>query len=80
MMKTYDVTCPDCGEDFEVEMDPATEEECVDCPECLGEFDWEYIEDTDTVELIPYEIDDTPLADDDDAPLADDDEEEDELA
>lgn len=75
MLKTYDVTCPDCEEDFEVELDPLTEEECIECPECLGEFDWEHIEDTDTIELIPYEEDEI-----DGTPLADEDAEEDELA
>jgi hypothetical protein len=68
MMKTYDVTCPDpyCNEDFEVELDPETEDCCIECPECLGEFDWEQT-DTDTVELMPNEEDE----EDDGNPLLD---------
>ena len=72
MLKTYDVTCPDspfCGEEFEVELDPETEENCVDCPFCGAEFDWEHDQATDTITLVPNgeddEIDETPLADDD---------------
>ena len=68
MLKTYDVTCPDCDEDFEVEMDPVTEEGCIECPECFGEFDFYYDPDTDTITVLPNEedeIDSTLLVDDD---------------
>ena len=60
MTKTYDVTCPDtpfCGEEFEVEMDPATEEDCIECPHCGEEFDWEHDPATDTVTLLPNDDD-----------------------
>jgi hypothetical protein len=71
MTKTYDVTCPDspfCGEEFEVELDPATEEDCIECPFCGAEFGWDHDTVTDTITLVPNEddeIDETPLADDD---------------
>jgi uncharacterized Zn-finger protein len=82
MLKTYDVTCPDklfCGAVFEVEMDPLTEEETVDCPHCGGEFDWVHEPETDTIILL-WDGDDD---DEDDALLLgdledDEDDEEDE--
>jgi hypothetical protein len=70
MTKTYDVTCPDsyCNEDFEVELDPVTETDCIECPECLEEFDWEYDTETDTIALVSNEEEenDNSLSDDDD--------------
>ena len=79
MTKTYDVTCADesCLEEFEVEMDPATEEEYVECPACWDQFDWEHDEATDTVTL--FYADDADLGADDDEE-EDYDEEEDELS
>jgi transcription elongation factor Elf1 len=80
MTKTYDVTCPDkpfCGEDFLVEMDPATEVFTVECPHCGGEFDWEHNALTDTITL--FKGDDEGDEEDESAE-DEDDEEEDELS
>ena len=73
MLKTYDVTCPNCQEEFEVDIDPATEEEYIQCPVCEDEVDWEYDAATDalTLSLLPD--------DDEDDEMDGDDEEEDEL-
>lgn len=61
MTKTYDVTCPDkpfCGEEFEViDLDPATEEDCIECPHCGQEFDWEHDSATDKITLLLDEYD-----------------------
>jgi hypothetical protein len=69
MLKTYDVTCPnpDCLEEFEVEMDPETEEEYIDCPECGEGFDWDHdpVADTITLRLDEDDEDDDILMDDD---------------
>ena len=77
MLKTYDVTCPhpDCLQEFEVEIDPETEEYCIECPECWNDFGWEYDPATDTLKLLPHPDADDEFEEDDDP----DDEEEDEL-
>ena len=71
MLKTYDVTCRDCGEDLEVDLDPETEEDCIECPNCFHQFDWYHDPATDTITLRADEYDE------DDDILMDDDEEED---
>jgi hypothetical protein len=81
-LKTYDVICPACEWDFQVSRDPAElakgDGELVECPNCFDEFEWDYDETADTLELTPYDDDkDT----DDGMGLAcedDDDEDEDE--
>ena len=74
MINTYDVTCPLCEEEFEVEIDPLTEEESIECPECLDEIDWEYDAEADAITLMPYADDDE---DEDSTPLVEEDDEED---
>lgn len=80
MLKTYDVTCPSCHEDFEVEMDPLTEKDCIECPNCYDEVDWEHDATADTVTLLPNDDDDLDEADALELSAEEGDEEEDELA
>ena len=71
MLKTYDVTCPDenfCGQEFEVvDLDPATEEDCIECPHCGQQFDWEHDPVTDTITLILDESDEEDEGEGDEA-------------
>lgn len=54
-LKTYDVVCPDCDEAFQVERDPAElakgDGDLIECPNCYTEFEWDYDETADTLEL-----------------------------
>ena len=69
-MKTYSLVCPDpdCTAEFDAELDPATlteDGDLIECPECLDEWEWEYVAETDTLTLLPDEEDeaDTMLVD-----------------
>jgi hypothetical protein len=56
-LNTYTVICPDpnCLEEFEIERDPMElargDGELVECPACLDEWEWEYDQETDTLDL-----------------------------
>lgn len=61
-MKTYTLICPDpdCAEEFDIELDPATltdDADLIECPECLEEWEWIYEEEADTLVLVP-DVDD----------------------
>ena len=62
-MKTYTLVCPDpdCAEEFDIELDPATledEGDLIECPSCLEEWEWEHDAETDALVLLPDEMDD----------------------
>ena len=63
-LKTYDVVCPDpdCTEEFQVERDPAElatgEGDLIPCPLCGEEWEWDYIQEGDTLELTGGEFED----------------------
>lgn len=61
-MKTYTLVCPDpdCAEEFDIELDPATlteDGDLIECPGCFDEWEWEYDAPTDTLSLLPDEDD-----------------------
>jgi hypothetical protein len=69
-LKTFTLVCPDpdCAEEFELELDPATlteEADLIECPACLDEWEWEYVAETDALTLLPdeEEFDETDLTD-----------------
>jgi transcription elongation factor Elf1 len=80
MLKTYDVTCPNCGHEFTVDKTDAELEDETDettCPSC-GMVALAYLEEDGTLTLVD-EYDDEDDEDEDGTPLvADDDEDEDE--
>ena len=80
-MKTFDVTCPDCGEEFEAEIPeaallPDAKPFDVDCAECGNPCGIVYDATTQTVTLESWQDDEDEL----DTPLVDgEDDEEDDL-
>ena len=60
-LSTYDVVCPGCDEEFQVQRAPVElaqgEGDLIECPGCVNQFEWDYDEDTDTLELCPIEYD-----------------------
>lgn len=80
-LKTYAVTCPDCDADFTVERDPAElangNGDLIECPNCFDEFEWDYDQEADTLELTPYD-DDEDEAEDMELTCEDEDDEDDE--
>jgi hypothetical protein len=62
-MKTFTLTCPDpdCAEEFDIELEPATDltdnSDLIECPACLEEWEWEYDAEADTLILLPDEDD-----------------------
>jgi endogenous inhibitor of DNA gyrase (YacG/DUF329 family) len=76
-LKTFDVTCPECGEEFEADIPesallPEVDRYSIDCPEC-GASSLEIVYDgtAQTVTLI-----DTEMIEADDEDEGDEDEEE----
>jgi len=64
-LKTYELTCPGCNDDMEIELDSsvlADDGDCIQCPSCDEEWEWEYDEATDTLTLTA----DAPDEDDED--------------
>lgn len=71
--KTYRLECPnpDCEEVFEVQLSLAALTDggdCIVCPECGEEIEWEYDAASETLELIVEEDDE----DEDSTPLTED--------
>ena len=69
-MKTFTLICPDpdCAEEFDIELEPATDltdnSDLIECPACLEEWEWEYDAEADTLILLPdEEFDETDLTD-----------------
>jgi hypothetical protein len=68
--KTYKLICPDtdCAEEFDIERVPGTlveDGECIQCPKCGEEWEWEYDAEADTLQLLADEDDlDTELLED----------------
>jgi hypothetical protein len=68
-MKIYTLICPDpeCAEEFDIELEPATltdDADLIECPECLEGWEWEYDAEADTLVLLPdEEFDETDLTD-----------------
>lgn len=69
-MKTFTLICPDpdCAEEFDIELEPATDltdnSDLIECPACLEEWEWEYGAEADTLTLLPdEEFDETDLTD-----------------
>ena len=61
-MKTFTLICPDpdCAEEWDIDLDPATlteDAELIECPACLEEWEWEYAPETETLTLLPDEDD-----------------------
>lgn len=69
-MNTYILTCPDpeCNEEWEHVADPAVLKDggdLIKCETCQEEWEWEYDPDTDSLELLPDDIEDTDEVEDD---------------
>jgi hypothetical protein len=70
-LKTYNLICPDpdCAEGFTVEYSPADlveDGECIECPACGEEWEWEYDAEADTLQLLgdeAYDLDTDLLED-----------------
>ena len=79
-LKTYSLICPDtnCAEEFDIERAPETlveDGECIQCPACGEEWEWEYDAEADTLQLVADEDDlDTDLLEDTEDDEEDDDE------
>jgi hypothetical protein len=60
-LNTYDVVCPGCDEEFQIQRAPAElaqgEGDLLECPACFNEWEWDYEEPTDTLELCGDEDD-----------------------
>lgn len=72
---TYNVQCPGCGEDFEVEKTAeqlADEDDLTKCPNCDLESESDYYPDTDTLELLDIFSDEDDEEDEEDSPAFDD--------
>jgi ribosomal protein S27E len=72
-LKTFDVTCPDCGEEFEADIPeaallPDAEPFSIECPECYEEWGISYDAAAQAVTLEDAGIDDD---EDNDTPLVD---------
>jgi transcription elongation factor Elf1 len=69
-LKTFQLECPRCGEEFEIECDPAvafTEDgDLIECPECGEDCEWEYDAITGALELVADDQDDDDPDDDPD--------------
>jgi ribosomal protein S27E len=81
-MKTFDVTCPECAEEFEADIPeaallPNAEAFAIECPECGEESEIVYEPTAQTVTLVDAGIDDDE-DEDLDTPLTCEDDEEDE--
>lgn len=79
-LKTYDVVCPDpdCAEEFEVERDPAEllsgDGDLIECPACLEEWEWDYDQESDTLDLTGEDFEDGDITSEMDLTGEDDDE------
>jgi transcription elongation factor Elf1 len=69
-LKSFDLTCPECGEDFEIECDPAVsltdDGDLIECPNCFNEWEWDYDQEAGTLELFDDEAD---MEDTEDLPI-----------
>jgi hypothetical protein len=78
-LKTYNLICPDtdCDEEFDIERVPGTlveGDECIQCPVCGEEWEWEYDAEADTLQLLAGEDElDTDLLEDTEDDEEDDD-------
>ena len=75
-MTTYGLECPGCGEEFDIDLEPAQlgdDGDLIECPNCFNEWEWGYDADAGTLELLPDEDED----EDGDMPLVDDEDEDD---
>lgn len=75
-LKSYELVCPGCDEEFTVDLAPealADDGDLIECPACFNEWEWAYDPDADTLELLADED-----SEEDDLPLVDTEEEDDE--